>query len=352
MSDSASRNDVEDVLSSVRRLVSSEVPRTRRPELPKGPGALVLTDAQRIERPVSKGQAARSLEDRIAELEAAVSSRDDDYEPDGSEDQAQHTPDRIVYTRPPTEAEQEGARADALRLSKLSVVVSEPDEAEDSDDQAAAPVPFRHAAQPETPEPAGETTEENEAPMAEDVDVEPRSRGEVHAFHDPEDMIGRFEARMDGDDRQSPGPGHNGFHERLEPYQPDEAAPEPAEAEQFGDDPADAPADAAADPADAIGDEAFEAALTEAVQQSVEGTVDATNATAAADPAGADDESRDASGAAPLPAGAIDAEALRPIVAQLIREELQGDLGERITRNVRKLVRREILRAINAREFE
>jgi hypothetical protein len=38
-------------------------------------------------------------------------------------------------------------------------------------------------------------------------------------------------------------------------------------------------------------------------------------------------------------------------VAQLIREELQGELGTRITRNVRKLVRREIQRALAARDL-
>ncbi len=34
--------------------------------------------------------------------------------------------------------------------------------------------------------------------------------------------------------------------------------------------------------------------------------------------------------------------ALRALVAEMIREELQGELGNRITRNVRKLVQREI----------
>ena len=53
-----------------------------------------------------------------------------------------------------------------------------------------------------------------------------------------------------------------------------------------------------------------------------------------------------------LTASAIDEETLRPIVAKLIREELQGELGERITRNVRKLVRREIMRAVSSREFD
>jgi hypothetical protein len=36
----------------------------------------------------------------------------------------------------------------------------------------------------------------------------------------------------------------------------------------------------------------------------------------------------------------------------MIREELQGALGERITRNVRKLVRAEINRALIARDLD
>ncbi len=43
---------------------------------------------------------------------------------------------------------------------------------------------------------------------------------------------------------------------------------------------------------------------------------------------------------------------LRDLVRDLIREELQGGLGERITRNVRKLVRAEIARALATREFD
>lgn len=42
----------------------------------------------------------------------------------------------------------------------------------------------------------------------------------------------------------------------------------------------------------------------------------------------------------------FDEEALREVVRDIIREELQGALGERITRNVRKLVRAEINRAL------
>ena len=40
------------------------------------------------------------------------------------------------------------------------------------------------------------------------------------------------------------------------------------------------------------------------------------------------------------------------MVTDIVREELQGALGERITRNVRKLVRREIHRALVAQELD
>jgi hypothetical protein len=48
----------------------------------------------------------------------------------------------------------------------------------------------------------------------------------------------------------------------------------------------------------------------------------------------------------------LDEESLRELVADIVREELQGALGERITRNVRKLVRREIHRALTVQELD
>jgi hypothetical protein len=48
----------------------------------------------------------------------------------------------------------------------------------------------------------------------------------------------------------------------------------------------------------------------------------------------------------------LDENALRDIMRETVREELQGALGEHITRNVRKLVRREIYRALAAQELE
>lgn len=48
----------------------------------------------------------------------------------------------------------------------------------------------------------------------------------------------------------------------------------------------------------------------------------------------------------------LDQDALRAMVVDILREELAGDMGERITRNVRKLVRREINRVLVSREME
>jgi hypothetical protein len=48
----------------------------------------------------------------------------------------------------------------------------------------------------------------------------------------------------------------------------------------------------------------------------------------------------------------IDEDMLREMVSAIVRQELQGALGERITRNVRKLVRREIHRMLIAQEMD
>ncbi len=48
----------------------------------------------------------------------------------------------------------------------------------------------------------------------------------------------------------------------------------------------------------------------------------------------------------------LDEDVLRELVAEIVRRELQGTLGERITRNVRKLVRREIYRILASEDFD
>ena len=60
--------------------------------------------------------------------------------------------------------------------------------------------------------------------------------------------------------------------------------------------------------------------------------------------------------AKPASAGAaedeiIDEGVLYQLVAHIVRQELQGELGEKITRNIRKLVRSEVARELELRKF-
>ncbi len=48
----------------------------------------------------------------------------------------------------------------------------------------------------------------------------------------------------------------------------------------------------------------------------------------------------------------VDEDVLRDLVAEIVRRELQGALGERITRAVRRMVRREIQQALALKDFQ
>ena len=292
------------MLSSVRRLVSSELPRNRRTNLPEGPGALVLTDAQRIEPSmIGHNSQPRSLEDRIAELEAAVSETSDEWEPDGSEDQNQHRPDRIVFKS--SERDGQGDRRRTLRLSEIALIETGPanEEAANTSDAEAMPATFRHGAD-DHDIPAFEVPEDTPEPeIVEDAEAAPVESEEAP----PDEQIA------------------------LSPKELDADAGTEDEARE-----------------DIATDEAFEEALAEAVAASLPDAV-------------ADEVGQREGGISPERAeelngrpdtAEIDEASARPLVAALIREELQGELGERITRNVRKLVRQEIQRALTVRELE
>jgi hypothetical protein len=209
MTNTAARGTDEAVLDSIRRLLSDGRPAERRPESPAAASEkLLLTPALRVEKPGPAEPPPRprsepvawSLEDRIAELEAAVGDRADDWEPDGSEDADQERPSRFLFQhRPPQPATEPRGMA-----------------------EAAAPAPVPHAF---------DLVDENALKAREDDDAD--------------DGFDIFE-----DDR--------------------------------------------------------------------------------------------------LP----DPDALRDLVAEIVRQELQSDLGQRVTRNIRKLVRREIRRALAARDFD
>lgn len=80
---------------------------------------------------------------------------------------------------------------------------------------------------------------------------------------------------------------------------------------------------------------------------------------AAASPRAADQPAIDQSGAAPQAQKqdedlevVFDEQVLRDLVRDVLREELQGRMGERMTRNIRKLVHAEIARLIAAQDLD
>ena len=283
MSKAGAGQNVEDMLSSVRRLVSDELPRMPRAEVPQGPAALVLTEAQRIEAPLMGHNSRRkSLEDRIAELEAAVADSSDDWEPDGSEDLEQHRPDHIVFkasravTRPPSAPLQ--LTEVAQSVGPAAVLPPAPEEAsEPAPDPALTRERFVSVVAA-APDVLGEETEADLQDQVETALTEAVTSA----------IVDMAEDALTGDDA---------FGQTL---------------------------------AEAVGAE--NDSVTDVAPQAE--SVDDTPARARVAPA------------------SFDAADIRPLISSLIREELQGDLGERITRNVRKLVRQEIQRALAVREVE
>ena len=428
MADSAPDPKVEDVLSSVRRLVSQEIPKRETPKpMASDDGALVLTSQDRVEADPKARYDTRSLEERIAELEAAVDNSSSEFEPDGSEDQAQHRPDRIVFTRPRPDAEVRRRRT-TLRLSEIALIETGP--ANESEEAAAAQVAFRH-------EPSRHRTKDDEkkaegvkkaedakddvtsavpevasvteeAPMAEDVPTLPASPAELRAFSDdPDDVVARIEARIEqgSDGSVSPPPERIVSKPSSTPDDDESftaALTAAIAASKVGSSIEDSDAAAETDvnaAADALPLQAPEE-KSNAAELDVSGPAGATrraqlvrdaaissgpvNPKPAAEPEAPDipqpeavsaslaaDEKTDvapAESATPqdeataekTPAAAAEAaldaladeDALRLLVGRLMREELQGKLGERMTRNIRKLVQREVKRVMETRSLD
>ncbi|TDL84312.1 hypothetical protein E2L08_02250 [Palleronia sediminis] len=281
----ARSKDIEDVLASIRRLVAVEPPRGKEPpprlvltsDLRVGPGrpaAAPEDEAAGVSFVTRKAFTGKSLRERIAELEAAVSPRPD-FEPDGSEDQAPHRPTGLPERAEPRIPEPRITTAAAMDPNAI-----------------LAPVP----------------------------EVAPNDEGFVLPDETPH--------RPFADWQDAPRGGTDRPRFVLEPV--DEVTP----LHSFGG--GDAPA-----------------AAEETTEDDWRGTKpaqdDAGGYTAVEDVA--PDDTGDGPEPAEDTAEILDEDDLRDLIAEIVREELQGELGERLTRNIRKLVRREIMRALSASEF-
>lgn len=302
MSEPMSSGEIEDVLSSIRRLVSEDL----RPSVAAGSGSasgatavtaeaggkLLLTPALRV---VAKQDSVPK-----AVQKAPFIAVDEDDE-DGSD--------------------KDGDDAFAV-LSP-----TKPDNADAEDDEMNAKAAFDAAEQDEDWLPES-SDEADTYPGWAKPETEPSDSDMSRVVHEIAAGV------SDGEDDWEPEAGDAPVATMS--WQ----APEWVEEAELAED------GAAADDrvsAKAAADLAEEAAVAEIKARAAQAKSDADAKTAP--PAPEDDIFADDD-------GVYDETVLRDLVRDLIREELSGTLGERITRNVRKLVRAEINRALTARDFD
>lgn len=352
MADPVTNVEIEDVLSSIRRLVSDEARTPIRSDqdnafhsgtppqavelqeenqisavedvAKSAPPALVLTAALRVETPEHEsnanevGEAETEAQQSEAEAPALILTQDDfteNTEEDAPEDDA-------------SAAHDESDSAESLLVEEL--VYEQPETIELESDPQVEGDPQNAPDEPQALEDAQDVAseEENEVVSDEESDEEPLSiEGKIAAL---EALISQSESDFEPDGVED---GANAAHGG-------DALPWEDSVESTGEkagfelpNPDDSSQSASFDE-EAI---AFQRAHSEAVETAQdELEANATETLLESEDIGA----------------VLDEEALRDMVAEIVRQELQGPLGERITRNVRKLVRREIYRALAANELD
>lgn len=353
MSDPVKSSEIEDVLASIRRLVSEEArgemqarrqsvtQPQKQPEAVDRPEentpvaeALVLTPALRVHeggRATSETQDAPREEaaDQTAEefAEAVVADVVAELAEDSHTD---HLGQDVVEEDAIAEAEDDLPEPPAepqtleTKIAALEALIANNSEAWQPDTDLAE----------DAPEP-----EQAEASQPEDTDLH-------SATEDAPDLVDSGESALDWEDHL-PEPAEDSTDHAGEP-EPEsaEAMAEPAEhvedvvteAPEFDEDP-----DQNDDFADA--EPATPEDTSDLSNDFADDRYDAEDGTAVE----ASEEARLSEAADAL---TIDEDTLREMVVDIVREELQGALGERITRNVRRLVRREIHRALASQELD
>jgi len=376
MADAAKSDEIEDVLSSIRRLVSEHQPPTRPdPPVAQAPAPvsppetatettsqrLLLTPALRVTDPEdpwvpitprTEEEAAAPV-DRPSEAEIA---RDDGNDwarelwaegDDSEEPVTDHAPD------PQLQADQweagDLAADDAARavldggltdpvdvtealLQDVAEAVSE-DNLEDEDEgYSDAPLSFIRSTKSVSDY---EPEEDNDALSGGDLPAPMLELAEARAAHaEPVATTApprvKVEIVRSAAAQEDPAPDAASLEGTLdlEPETDHESAKEPAQAA-----PAD-PAPLTDSVTDFLADDLEDTALQDDLTDAVEDLGEA--------PFSFPDDGD----------GFVDEDALREIIAEVVREELQGEMGVRITRNVRKLVRREIRLALATQDIE
>ena len=411
MSDPVSNAEIEDVLSSIRRLVSVEKSAASRdtgpnragagapkvdpapsddvtPEAatPAGDARLVLTPSFRVEPGAPNDDAARFEHDADhddeplpeeepehltleqwqipsdAPAEEVETGQAEDsaalHEDDGAEpfEMSGESPDADPHTDDAhlkewlTAEDDPGAETDPDEGADAAHHGPSDAKGEEDDDFEAASfaededVAFEYATSAEDGEGSADDTPEREVVTSELEARIAEVEAAVAARDDQWEPDGASEDAYAGGQTE-PLP----WEDHLEPAEPVFASRTARDETSH-----DAEPDARQDSEDAAALDPDQASQhAEATRQSVEREDPATHAQAngpSAARAGA--ESEDTSWYREDADAVLDEDALRDLVSEIVRQELQGTLGERITRNVRKLVRREIHRAMMGQDLE
>lgn len=321
MSEQMTSRDIEDVLSSIRRLVSEDLrPAPRGPAATGGEsGKLLLTPAHRVvpaaagARNEADAAPAAPQEPRVdlvlAALGRALQPEQGGWEPETGDPSPLRLEDPIMT---PALAEVPG-----LARARDGRAVSAPG-------GPAPRAPTARSSQPASP-PEIRVTDPNRETVAAPPGAEaPRETAAVAPDLPPaappagaslaDILPPAAEAVIEGEGAPA--------WAQLDPEEPAVAAPEPET------------------PREAVRDPAWSAAAEAAARAELEANARASQGAFAAEDL---DETDD------MPS--LDEETLRQIIREVLREELSGPLGERITRNIRKLVHQEIARALSLRDI-
>lgn len=337
MKDRRNNMEIMDVLSSIRRLVSEDrkaaaapvapaeaaeaAPREEPPLRRPPEHRFVLTEALRVSEDVEieeslpedpavvgAGDDVASLEDTIAELEAAVAGLSAGFEPDAGE----------LHENMAAEPASDWVAEDIIRRRPEMAQVLDRDDLRADDEHIVGPaagasvaagLEAAMSAQPRTARltPTAPTIPAGEADLDDVPAIGESGGGRLHF---------------------SSSAARRPLSLRADPSDADEA-PVTTEAAAFPNDrPTEAP------------EAVFEAHSTDAD----EGVAVAADMVDEGGPSG-----QDASDLFnPLADTDLDMDVLRDLVSEIVRDELRGALGDKITRNLRTMIRREIERALEA----
>ncbi|WP_068302906.1 hypothetical protein [Pararhodobacter sp. CCB-MM2] len=288
MSDPMSNREIEDVLTSIRRLVAQEGDRSG--EAPRTGGTrLVLTEAQRVAADQGDGGPQGLTNPASAEgapqAEAPVLT--------GA------TGPMILQPANATAVDTSEVSIPAPDFGKLEATIAELEAA-----VSATGADFEGGPADESPKPSNVTELYGRLSFTHrKAEVQPQPEPVAEAAPEPAPVADLPDPVIEVDDTPVAVAEAT---TAIEPVAEVDQAPLVAEPEAAG--PVAAPAAMAADPESMIAEEVFEDTV-------------------------------------------LDEEALRELISQIVREELRGALGERITQQVRKLVRSEIAKALDDRGF-